>query len=110
MNWKTKFHFEDEQTEEELNYGTNIAMHLYIWPANRQTDTHSEQRIVKIEIHKQTKRKLQNRKFVYINELRNSEHVINVQWPGKLISVLYTHAHEYMSGNKVEMNKNNNLA
>lgn len=115
MNWKTKFHFEDEQTEEELNYGTNIAMHLYIWPANRHTDTHSVQRIVKIEIHKQTEKKStqQNRKFVYINELRNSEHVINVQWPGKLISVLYTHTHSirmsmcgvcmYMSGNKVEI-------
>lgn len=83
---KINFHIEDaashkqqkklqQQTEEKWNYETN-------------THTLNPSKGLKIEIHKQTK-KMQNRKFVYINELRNSKHVINVQWPGKLIRVLY---------------------
>lgn len=50
--------WQNQQTEGNLNYGTNIAMHLYILTdTNTYAHTHTPSKGLKIEIHKQTKKK-----------------------------------------------------
>lgn len=95
MNWKPKFHFEHRQTEAELNYGTNIALHLYF--SGRPTDISTkfpsrEHKGLAMETRKQT----ENLFTLTSWEIRNTLSMSNDQWPGKLISVLYTRTRSLM--------------